>query len=181
MQSWVDGFQLSLDFIEENLASSQEIRDIAQIAALSPFYYQRIFGALCGMTVGEYIRARRMTLAAQELSGIDPKTTVNVVIACFMVAHITGMTMTAAFLTALILVTVELSLASPGTATAWTIMFETLSMPTGYVGLCSIYRVFTSNYGAGCTEACMLLEQVEAAHKMSSIQPQSGSESAETQ
>jgi AraC-like DNA-binding protein len=42
-------------------------------AALSPFYYQRIFGALCGMTVGEYIRARRMTLAAQELSGTDGK------------------------------------------------------------------------------------------------------------
>ena len=47
--------------------------DIAAKAALSPFYYQRIFGALCGMTVGEYIRARRMTLAAQELSREDVK------------------------------------------------------------------------------------------------------------
>ena len=42
-------------------------------AAISSFYYQRIFGALCGMTVGEYIRARRMTLAAQELAGSDVK------------------------------------------------------------------------------------------------------------
>lgn len=73
MQSWVEGFQQSIDFIEENLASSLEIEEIAQIAVLSPFYYQRIFGALCGMTVGEYIRARRMTLAAQELSGTDAK------------------------------------------------------------------------------------------------------------
>ena len=40
---------------------------------MSPFYYQRIFGALCGVTVGEYIRARRMTLAAQELSRKDMK------------------------------------------------------------------------------------------------------------
>ena len=46
-----------------------DIADIAAKAVLSPFYYQRIFGALCGMTVGEYIRARRMTLAAQELNG----------------------------------------------------------------------------------------------------------------
>ena len=73
VQSWVEGFQQSIDFIEENLISSLEIEEIAQIAALSPFYYQRIFGALCGMTVGEYIRARRMTLAAQELSGTDGK------------------------------------------------------------------------------------------------------------
>ena len=73
MQSWIEGFQQSIDFIEKNLASSLEIEDIAQIAALSPFYYQRIFGALCGMTVGEYIRARRMTMAALELSSTDEK------------------------------------------------------------------------------------------------------------
>ena len=73
VQNWIEGFQQSIDFIEENLASPLEIEDAAQKAALSPFYYQRIFGALCGMTVGEYIRGRRMTLAAQELSGGDEK------------------------------------------------------------------------------------------------------------
>ena len=73
VQNWIEGFQQSIDFIEENLASTLEIEDVAQKAALSPFYYQRIFGALCGMTVGEYIRARRMTLAAQELSSGDEK------------------------------------------------------------------------------------------------------------
>ena len=73
MQNWIEGFQQSIDFIEENLASTLEIENVAQKAALSPFYYQRIFGALCGMTVGEYIRARRMTLAAQELSSGDEK------------------------------------------------------------------------------------------------------------
>lgn len=73
MPSWVEKFQKSLDFIEENLGASLEIEDIARTAALSSFYYQRIFGALCGVSVGEYIRARRMTLAAQELSGSDQK------------------------------------------------------------------------------------------------------------
>ncbi|MBQ6589334.1 MAG: helix-turn-helix domain-containing protein [Butyrivibrio sp.] len=73
MQGWIEGFQESIDFIEENLTDELDIEVIASKAALSPFYYQRIFGALCGVTVGEYIRARRMTLAAQELSRQDVK------------------------------------------------------------------------------------------------------------
>ena len=73
MQGWITGFQESIDFMEQNLTEELDIVVIAGKAALSPFYYQRIFGALCGMTVGEYIRARRMTLAAQELAGYDSK------------------------------------------------------------------------------------------------------------
>ena len=73
MNGWTEGFQESINYIERSLTDELDIRDIAEKAALSPFYYQRIFGALCGMTVGEYIRARRMTLAAQELACSDIK------------------------------------------------------------------------------------------------------------
>lgn len=73
MRGWIEGMQDSIDFIEQNLTNEMEIGEIAGRAALSPFYYQRIFGALCGMTVSEYIRARRMTLAAQELAGSEIK------------------------------------------------------------------------------------------------------------
>ena len=73
MRGWIEGFQESIDFMERNLTDELDIEEIAGKAALSPFYYQRIFGALCGMTVGEYIRARRMTLAAQELNRKDVK------------------------------------------------------------------------------------------------------------
>ncbi|MBR6186263.1 MAG: AraC family transcriptional regulator [Clostridia bacterium] len=73
MQGWIEGFMASMAYIERNLADTLEIDQIAGTAALSPFYYQRIFGALTGMTVGEYIRARRMTLAAQELAGTNEK------------------------------------------------------------------------------------------------------------
>ena len=73
MQSWITGFQESIDYIEQNLTEVLEVEKIAEKTALSPFYYQRIFGALCGMTVGEYIRGRRMTLAAQELAGSGSK------------------------------------------------------------------------------------------------------------
>lgn len=73
MRGWIEGFQESIDFMERNLTDELDIEEIAGKAALSPFYYQRIFGALCGMTVGEYIRARRMTLAAQDLNRKDVK------------------------------------------------------------------------------------------------------------
>ena len=73
MQGWIDGFQRLIEYIEQNLTETLDIEEIAARAALSSFYYQRIFGALCGMTVGEYIRARRMTMAAQELSHSDNK------------------------------------------------------------------------------------------------------------
>ncbi len=66
MQGWIEGFQESIDYIEDNLMDELDIEDIASKVALSTFYYQRIFGALCGVSVSEYIRARRMTLAAQE-------------------------------------------------------------------------------------------------------------------
>ena len=68
MRGWIDGFQASIDFMEQHLTEPLDIEKIAGQALLSPFYYQRMFGALCGMTVGEYVRARRMTLAAQELA-----------------------------------------------------------------------------------------------------------------
>ena len=73
MKGWIEDIQESIDFIEANLTENLDIEVIAGKAALSPFYYQRIFWALCGMTVGEYIRARRMTLAAQELNRKDIK------------------------------------------------------------------------------------------------------------
>ena len=73
MKDWIEGFQASIDRMEQELLNEPDIEKIAGEAALSPFYYQRIFGAMCGMTVGEYIRARRMTLAAQELACSDRK------------------------------------------------------------------------------------------------------------
>lgn len=73
MQGWIEGFQESIDYIEGNLSETLDIERIAEKAALSPFYYQRIFGALCGMTVGDYVRARRMTLAAQKLASTKDK------------------------------------------------------------------------------------------------------------
>lgn len=40
---------------------------------MSPFYFQKGFAMLCGFTVGEYIRQRRLTLAGSELVSTDEK------------------------------------------------------------------------------------------------------------
>ena len=65
--------QNALTYIEENLTEALEIMDIAKKAFLSPFYFQRIFGVMCGISVGEYIRGRRLSLAGEELARSDAK------------------------------------------------------------------------------------------------------------
>lgn len=59
--------QNALRYIEEHLTDELEIGLIAKQAYVSPFYFQRVFAALCGMSVGEYIRKRRLSMAGEEL------------------------------------------------------------------------------------------------------------------
>ena len=71
---WATGIQRALDYIEAHLTDGElDWSDIARQAACSSFYFQRIFGALCGMSLGEYIRARRLTLAGRELAATDAR------------------------------------------------------------------------------------------------------------
>ncbi|MGN1086775.1 MAG: effector binding domain-containing protein [Porcipelethomonas sp.] len=73
MNGWAEGIQNALQYIEDNLTENLQIEDIAAKAYVSPFYFQRIFSVLCGFTVSEYIRNRRLSLAAQELSADNVK------------------------------------------------------------------------------------------------------------
>lgn len=57
----------SIEYIERNLDNDLFIEDIAAIAYMSKFHFQRMFNMLTGYTVSEYIRNRRITLATQEL------------------------------------------------------------------------------------------------------------------
>lgn len=73
MNNLADGIQNAVTYIEDNLTEELDVSEIAAKAYLSPFYFQKIFGVLCGVNVGEYIRSRRLTLAAQELSSGNPR------------------------------------------------------------------------------------------------------------
>lgn len=73
MNEWTEGITDAIAYIEENLTEDIDINKIAEKAFVSSFYFQKIFSVLCGFTVGEYIRNRRLTLAAQELCSTNMK------------------------------------------------------------------------------------------------------------
>lgn len=63
----------SIDFIENNLDNDLKIDQVASISCMSKFHFQRMFSMVTGVTVAEYIRRRRLTLAAQELTHAKSK------------------------------------------------------------------------------------------------------------
>ncbi len=73
MKGWNEGLAEALDYIETHLTENIDINEVAGKALVSSFYFQKIFNVLCGFTVGEYIRNRRLTLAGQELVSSDIK------------------------------------------------------------------------------------------------------------
>lgn len=70
---WTRSFQRSIDYVEENITEPLDINEIARQMNISPFYYQKIFSIICGFSVGEYIRNRRLALAGSELARSDGK------------------------------------------------------------------------------------------------------------
>lgn len=70
---WTECTGRALEYIEAHLTEPLTIEAIAREALVSPFYFQKGFALLCGFTVGEYIRRRRLTLAGSELVFTDHK------------------------------------------------------------------------------------------------------------
>jgi AraC family transcriptional regulator len=58
----------ALSYIEENLTNDIDLKEVARRALCSEYHFQRMFSFLAGVTLSEYIRRRRLTLAAFELS-----------------------------------------------------------------------------------------------------------------
>lgn len=66
MSAWTEGLQSAIEYMEKNLTEEIQVKDIAEKAYVSEFHFQRIFSVLCGFSVAEYIRNRRLALAAKE-------------------------------------------------------------------------------------------------------------------
>lgn len=69
--SEIKQLQEAVDYIEKNITDDLKCLEIAKKACMSMFHFQRIFSILCGCTVGEYIRNRRLSLAATELQSSE--------------------------------------------------------------------------------------------------------------
>ena len=63
----------AMSYIEENLEGDIDYRKMAQIAYCSEYYFRRMFSFLSGMPLGEYIRNRRLSVAALALTNTDEK------------------------------------------------------------------------------------------------------------
>ncbi|MDT7785767.1 MAG: AraC family transcriptional regulator, partial [Pseudonocardiales bacterium] len=58
--------------IEQSLDGEVDVKELARIAGTSEYHLRRLFSALAGMPLSEYVRRRRLTKAASEvLSGQD--------------------------------------------------------------------------------------------------------------
>ena len=64
---WVERIGKAIDYIEEHLSESLEAENIAKENYTSVFHFQRVFSIVAGISLGEYIRNRRLSLAGEEI------------------------------------------------------------------------------------------------------------------
>lgn len=68
-------FEDAIEYIEDNLTSDIDFNIVARKAKCSSYHFQRMFSSLIGIPLSEYIRRRRLTLAAFEIQNSDGKIT----------------------------------------------------------------------------------------------------------
>ena len=70
---WIEGLNKAISYIEEHLTEEISYDELARIACCSAYHFQRMFAYMAGVPLSEYIRRRRMSLAAAELQGGEEK------------------------------------------------------------------------------------------------------------
>ncbi|WP_313340101.1 DUF3788 family protein [Sedimentibacter sp.] len=72
MHAW-EAVQNSLNYIEDHLSEDIKTEALANVAALSPYYFQRLFGRLVKKSVNEYVRLRRLAKATEALKSKEKR------------------------------------------------------------------------------------------------------------
>lgn len=70
---WLERMNMALDYIEENLQGEVDLLAVAKITCMSLSGLQRLFSIVTDIPLSEYIRRRRLTQAAIELTHSDIK------------------------------------------------------------------------------------------------------------
>lgn len=65
--------QKVIDSIEEDVMEKQTLANLARVAGFSEYHFHRVFQALVGDSVMEYVRKRRLARAAYQLSHTEEK------------------------------------------------------------------------------------------------------------
>ena len=66
--NYINEMQKAIDYIEDNLDKDINFEKVSKEVGMSSFYFHRIFTAIIGISPTAYIRNRRLTVAAQEIS-----------------------------------------------------------------------------------------------------------------
>ena len=64
---------LAMDYTEEHLSGEIDFKILSQTACCSEYHFRRMFSFLARMSLSEYIRQRRLSVAATELRGAKSK------------------------------------------------------------------------------------------------------------
>ena len=67
----LDRLNEALEHIEAHLGEPIEVTELARIATTSEYHFRRMFSALAGMPLSEYVRRRRLTVAGAEVLAGD--------------------------------------------------------------------------------------------------------------
>ena len=70
---WIERFNNVINYIEENITQQIDYGEIAKIACCSSYHFQRMFTYMAGIPLSEYIRKRKMSLAAVDLQSGNEK------------------------------------------------------------------------------------------------------------
>ncbi len=70
---WLENMNNAIDYIENNLQEKMDYEKVAQAACCSVYHFQRMFSFITNIPLSEYVRRRKMTLAAFELQNSDIK------------------------------------------------------------------------------------------------------------
>lgn len=64
---WIERLNSAVNYIEENIKDTIDLEEVSKIACCSTYHFQRMFAYIANIPLSEYIRRRRMSLAAVDL------------------------------------------------------------------------------------------------------------------
>ena len=70
---WIDRLNSAIRYMEEHLTDEIDYEQLGRIACFSSWHFQRMFSYMAGIPLSEYIRRRKMSLAAVDLLSSDAR------------------------------------------------------------------------------------------------------------
>ncbi|GAB6109973.1 AraC family transcriptional regulator [Fusibacter bizertensis] len=70
---WIERLNSAIKYIEMHLTDEIDYEQVAKVACCSTYHFQRMFSYMADVSLSEYIRRRRMTMAAVDLLNSEEK------------------------------------------------------------------------------------------------------------